>query len=154
MTIAARVEQVLRDRGAPYKLVSHRASGSTHESAQAAHVREDHIAKAVVIRDTNGPAMAVIPGDTWLDIEALSKETGRSFELDEEADLSGLFPDCAPGAVPPLGAAYSMETFLDDSLRDLSSVYFECGDHTHLVRVNRETFAGLMDGARHGHFGH
>jgi Ala-tRNA(Pro) deacylase len=153
MTIAARVEQVLRDRDAPYRLVSHRASGSTHESAQSAHVREDHIAKAVVVRDPNGPAVAVIPGDTWLDVEALSRETGRPFELDDESDLSGLFPDCAPGAIPPLGAAYAMETFVDDSLRELSAVYFESGDHAHLVRVNRETFADLMDGARHGHFG-
>ena len=154
MTIASRVEQVLRDHGAPYKLVSHRASGSTHESAQSAHIREDHIAKAVVIRDPNGPALAVIPGDTWLDVEALSHETGRHFELDDESDLTGLFPDCAAGAIPPLGGAYALETFVDDALRDLSSVYFESGDHTHLVRVNRETFADLMDGTRHGHFGH
>jgi Ala-tRNA(Pro) deacylase len=153
MTIAARVEQVLRDHGAHYKLVSHRSTGSTHESAQAAHVREDHIAKAVVVRDPKGPAMAVIPGDTWLDVDALSTETGRRFELDDESDLTELFPDCVPGAVPPLGTAYAVETFLDDSLRDLSSVYFECGDHTHLVRVNGETFADLMQGSRHGHFG-
>lgn len=153
MTIAARVEQVLRDHGAHYKLVSHPSTGSTHDAAQAAHVREDHIAKAVVIRDPKGPAMAVIPGDTWLDVDALSAETGRRFELDDESDLAELFPDCAPGAVPPLGWAYDIETFVDDSLHDLSSVYFECGDHTHLVRVNAEAFADLMHGMRHGHFG-
>ncbi len=80
-------------------------------------------------------------------------ETGRPFELDEESDLAALFPDCAPGAVPPLGQAYEMETYLDDALGSLSSVYFESGDHAHLVRVNAETFADLMRGVRHGHFG-
>ena len=153
MTIATRVEQVLRDHGAHYKLVPHKPTGSTHESAEAARVRDDHIAKAVVVRDARGPAMAVIPGDTWLDVEALTRETGRPFELDEESDLAALFPDCAPGAVPPLGQAYQMETSLDDALGSLSSVYFESGDHTHLVRVNAETFADLMRGVRHGHFG-
>ena len=153
MTIATRVEQVLRDHGAHYKLVPHKPTGSTHESAEAARVRDDHIAKAVVVRDAQGPAMAVIPGDTWLDVEALTRETGRPFELDEESDLAALFPDCAPGAVPPLGQAYQMETYLDDALGSLSSVYFESGDHAHLVRVNAETFADLMRGVRHGHFG-
>ena len=44
-----------------------------------------------------------------------------------------------------------METYLDDALGSLSSVYFESGDHAHLVRVNAETFAELMRGVRHGH---
>lgn len=153
MTIATRVEGVLRDYGAHYKLIPHRLSGSTHESAEAARVREDHIAKAVVIRDDEGHAIAVIPGDTWLDLEALEDETGRRFELDDESDLAALFPDCVPGAVPPLGSAYQLETFLDEALGSLSTVYFESGDHTHLVRVNGETFADLMRGVRHGHFG-
>ena len=153
MTIATRVEGVLREHGAHYKLIPHRISGSTHEAAEAAHVREDHIAKAVVIRDEEGYAMAVIPGDTWLDLEALDNETGRHFELDDESDLRTLFPDCTPGAVPPLGPVYQLETFMDEALSSLSTVYFECGDHAHLVRVNGETFADLMRGVRHGHFG-
>lgn len=153
MTIATRVEGVLRDHGAHYKLIPHRISGSTHESAESAHVREDHIAKGVVIRDDKGYAMAVIPGDTWLDLEALDEETGRHFELDDESDLRALFPDCAPGAVPPLGPVYQLETFMDEALGSLSTVYFESGDHAHLVRVNGETFADLMRGVRHGHFG-
>ena len=115
-------------------------------------MREDHIAKAVVIRDDEGYAVAVIPGDTWLDMDALGMETGRAFELDDESDLKALFPDCVPGAVPPLGSAYQMETFLDEALGSLSTVYFESGDHAHLVRVNGETFSKLMRGVRHGHF--
>jgi Ala-tRNA(Pro) deacylase len=152
MTIAARVEKVLRDHGAHYKLISHRVTGSTHESAEAAQVRDDHIAKAVVVRDGKERAMAVIPGDTWLDLKALSRETARDYELDEESDLRPLFPDCEPGAVPPFGFAYHLETYVDEGLRSLSSVYFEAGDHTHLVRVNGETFAELMAGVRHGRF--
>jgi Ala-tRNA(Pro) deacylase len=153
MTIAARVEQVLREHGAHYKLIPHRSTGSTHESAEAARVRDDHMAKAVVVRDDRGCAMAVIPGDTWLDLNALAMETGRTFTLDEESDLEALFPDCESGAVPPLGYAYDLETFLDEALSSLSMVYFEAGDHSHLVRVNGETFANLMRGARHGRFG-
>ena len=101
MTIAARVDKVLHDHGAHYKLISHRASGSTHESAEAAHVRDDHIAKAVVVRDGEDRALVVIPGDTWVDLKALANETARPYVPDVESDLGQLFPDCEPGAVPP-----------------------------------------------------
>ena len=153
MTIAARVEKVLHDHGAHFKLISHRATGSTHESAEAAHVRDDHIAKAVVVRDGEDRALVVIPGDTWVDLKALANETARPYVLDVESDLGQLFPDCEPGAVPPFGFAYGLETFLDDALRSLAAIYFEAGDHTHLVRVNGETFTKLMAGVRHGRFG-
>ena len=101
MTIAAHVERVLQDHGAHFKLISHRVTGSTHESAEAAHVRDDHIAKAVVVRDGEDRALVVIPGDTWVDLKALADETARTYVLDVESDLGQLFPDCEPGAVPP-----------------------------------------------------
>lgn len=153
MTIAARVEKVLRDHGAQYKLISHPATGSTHESAQAAEVRDDHLAKAVVVRNGRERAMAVIPGDTWLDLDALGQEAARIFVLDEESDLKVLFPDCEPGAIPPFGFAYHLDTYLDEAFAPLTAVYFEAGDHTHLVRVDGKTFGTLMAGVRHGRFG-
>jgi Ala-tRNA(Pro) deacylase len=153
MTIAARVESYLHEQGVSYELVPHRASGSTHESAVAAHVRDDHVAKAVIVRDARGDAMAVIPGDTWLQLDALNRETGRDFQLDEESDLGRLFPDCVEGAVPPLGPAYGVETFLDEGLATLANVYFEAGDHRHLVHVKGEDFLKLLPGVRHGLFG-
>lgn len=152
MTIAARVETYLKDHGATYELVPHKTTGSTHESALAAHVREDHIAKAVMVRDAQGDAMAVVPGSTWLRMDRLNDETGRAFVLDDEPKLSPLFPDCVAGAVPPLGPAYGVETFLDEGLTSLGEVYFEAGDHQHLVRVSGETFLGLMKGTRRGRF--
>ena len=59
----------------------------------------------------------------------------------------------SPVPSPPFGFAYGLETFLDEALRSLAAIYFEAGDHTHLVRVNSETFTKLMAGVRHGRFG-
>jgi Ala-tRNA(Pro) deacylase len=152
MAIAARVEAFLKGHGATYELIAHRVTGSTHESALSAHVADDHIAKAVVVHDGRGDALAVIPGDTWLDLDALNRETARSFALDDEADLARLFPDCAEGAVPAVGPAYGLETFLDEALTSLANVYFEAGDHRHLVHVSGDNFTGLLAGARRGNF--
>lgn len=153
MTIATRVEAYLKKHGASYELIAHKATGSTHESATAAQVWEDHIAKAVIVRDGAEHAMVVIPGSTWLRLDHLNQETGRAFALDEESDLSALFPDCAAGAVPPLGPAYGLETFLDEGLTTLAEIHFEAGDHQHLITLDGETFVRLLHGARRGQFG-
>jgi Ala-tRNA(Pro) deacylase len=152
MAIATRVEEYLKQQGVEYDLLAHRVTGSTRESALAAHVGDDHIAKGVVVRDGSGLAMAVIPGDSWLDMNALNRETGRDFQLDDESDLADLFPDCAEGAVPAIGPAYGLATFLDEALTTLANLYFEAGDHRHLVHVSGETLKRLLPGVRHGHF--
>jgi Ala-tRNA(Pro) deacylase len=153
MSIAARVEGHLREHQVPYELFPHKTTGSTHESATAAHVPEDHIAKAVMVHDGRAHAMAVLPGDTWLHLNALNEDIGRTFELDEESELSELLPDCAAGAVPPLGPIYGIETYLDEALTALANVYFEAGDHENLVRVSGEDFVKLLPGVRRGHYG-
>ena len=154
MAVAETVRSVLADHNADYELVAHARSLSTHESAATAHVPEDHVAKAVIVKDAGGFAMAIIPGNSWLRLEALDEETGRKFRLAEEREVDGLFGDCRPGAVPPMGPAYGLETFLDEGLTTLANVYFEAGDHEHLVHVSGTGFLALLAGVRRGHFSH
>jgi Ala-tRNA(Pro) deacylase len=117
-------------------------------------VPEDHVAKAVMVHDGRAHGMVVIPGDTWLHLDALNRDTGRAFRLDDESDLTELLTDCAPGAVPPLGPVYGIETFLDEALTTLSEVYFESGDHQNLVKVSGDDFLMLLAGVRRGHYGY
>jgi Ala-tRNA(Pro) deacylase len=154
MAIAPTVEDFLSSQGVAYELVPHPHSGSSHESAEAAHVSEDHIAKAVIVRDADGYAMVVIPASQWLEVEHLRKELNRDFHLATEEQLAALFSDCEAGAVPPLGPAYGVETFLDQALTSLANVYFEAGDHQHLVHTSGDDFRSLLSGVRHGYFSH
>ncbi len=154
MTVAASVKTYLDQQGIAYELVPHPRTGSSRESARAAHVREDHIAKAVIMKDDQGYLMAVIPADQWLKLHAVCETLNRSLELASEAEIEGLFPDCRPGAIPPLGPFYGLETVLDEALTTLANVYLEAGDHEHLIHVTGEQFHSLMSGARHGHFSH
>ena len=154
MAVAGTILRTLEERGIGWGLVPHPKTYSTHGSAEAAHVPADHIAKAVIVQDAQGYAMVVVPGDHWVKLDALNEETGRQFQLAEEHDIDALFSDCLPGAVPPLGAAYGLETFLDEALTSLAQVYFEAGDHEQLVRVAGEHFLTLLHGVRRGHFSH
>jgi Ala-tRNA(Pro) deacylase len=152
MTIAATQQRYLVQRHAQYDLTLHPHTESSHETAEAAHVPEDHIAKAVVVKDESGYAIVVIPADNQLRVNHLRHDLHRNFELATEDEIAGLFEDCEPGAVPPLGPAYGIETLLDEALTGLADVYFEAGDHEQLVHLSGEAFQSLLAGARRGYF--
>jgi len=150
MAIAETVKNYLTQKAVDYTLPSHPHTGSSHETAEASHVREDHIAKGVIVKDAAGYAMIVVPAINYVEMKHVRKELGRELELVEEDEFAKLFPDCEPGAVPPLGPAYQIETFLDEALTSLANVYFEAGDHEHLVHVNGDGFKALFSGVRYG----
>ncbi len=154
MSIANTIKSYLSKHKVEFDLVLHSKTFSSHDSAEAAHVADDHIAKAVIIKDEKGYAMVVIPGSNWVKLQALDDELNRKFELAEESEVNLLFKDCEPGAIPPLGPAYGLETFLDQQLTTLANIYFEAGDHKNLVHVHGEEFHSLFKGARHGYFSH
>lgn len=154
MTIAATVERYLVENKMQYDLVLHPHTGSSHETAEAAHVAEDHIAKAVVIGDGTGFLIVVVPAANWLNLEAVRKELGRNLRLATEDEVVGLFSDCDPGAVPPLGPAYGIDTLLDETLASLADVYIEAGDHEQLIHLRGEQFQTLLRGARRGYYSH
>jgi Ala-tRNA(Pro) deacylase len=154
MAIAETVQSFLAQHLVEYDLVSHPHTGSSHETAEAAHVNEDHIAKAVIVKDTDGYAMVVVPASNWVEVEHLRKELNRDFHLATEDELAKLFSDCEPGAAPPLGLAYGIETFLDEALTSLANIYFEAGDHEQLVHTAGDDFRTLLGGVRHGYYSH
>jgi Ala-tRNA(Pro) deacylase len=154
MAIAETVKNYLVKKNVTYDQVSHPHSGSSHETAEASHVREDHIAKGVIVKDDSGYAMVVVPANNYVEMKHVRKELDRDLKLVAEEEFSKLFPDCEPGAVPPLGLAYQIETFLDEALNTLANIYFEAGDHEHLLHVSGEDFKTLLSGVRHGHYSH
>ena len=131
MAIAESVRRYLAENEVPFEVLSHPHSGSSHETALAAHVPEDHLAKAVILRDELGYLMAVIRGDTWLRMERLREELNRpNLALMPELELGGLFADCELGAVPPLPAAYAAEAVVDEDRVGLgrSALEVQSGD--------------------------
>ena len=154
MAIAETVKNYLAQKSVDYDLVSHPHSGSSHETAAASHVREDHIAKGVIVKDASGYAMVVVPASNYVEMKHVRKELDRELELVAEDEFAKLFSDCEPGAVPPLGPAYQIETFLDQALTSLANVYLEAGDHEHLVHISGDDFKTLLSGVRHGHYSH
>ncbi|HUJ01616.1 MAG TPA: YbaK/EbsC family protein [Usitatibacter sp.] len=147
MGVAARIERYLAEHELSWQRVGHSPSGCAMDSAHRAHVLPAEMAKAIVLEDDYGYVVAVIPADRRLDLDKVRQALDRDLALANEGEVAELFPDCEPGAVPPMGEAYGIATVWDASLGERPEVYFEAGDHRTLVRVSGRAFAGLMTGA-------
>lgn len=152
MAIAETLRAYLDQKRIAYDLVAHPRTYSSHDSASAAHLPDDHLAKGVLLADDAGHVEVVVPASQWVKLNAVRLELGRPVDFADESDLDALFPDCVSGAVPAPGQAYGLETLLDTALTALANVYFEAGDHEHLVHLTGDAFRELMQGSRHGHF--
>lgn len=152
MTIASRVANYLVQNDADFEVLAHPHSATSLETAESAHIPGDRIAKSVVLEDDRGYMLAVLPANSRVDLGELHRQTNRNLGLATEYELGALFEDCEPGAVPPFGFAYNLETIVDDSLAEQSDVYFEAGDHEQLIHVSGETFETLMGDVQHSHF--
>jgi len=154
MAMAKIIKQYLNAHGVKYDVIAHTHTSSSIRTAEAAHVPGDQLAKGVVLRDAHGHLMAILPATYCLDIGQLNAWLDRKLELLAEDDLLGLFTDCEPGAVPPVGTAYGMEAVLDETLARQSDIYFEAGNHRELVHVDAEQFSYIEGRARRGWFSH
>ena len=147
MSLAQIVESFLSDRGARYTVEQHSASTTSVDTARSACIDEESLAKSVVLDDDRGFVLAVLPASRRLEIGRVRNKLGRPLHLTREYEMVRLFPDCAPGAVPPLGAAYGLPTVMDAKFEDCDEVFFEGGDHETLVRMDGGEFLGLLSTA-------
>jgi Ala-tRNA(Pro) deacylase len=124
---------------------------SSARTAEACRISGDRLAKAIVLRRNAGYMLAVLPTSHHLRLSDLRDQLGDNVEMAEEPEIDALFPDCAHGAVPPLGHCYALP-LVDDSIEAQPEIYMEAGDHETLLRISHAQFARLMENARHGRF--
>jgi Ala-tRNA(Pro) deacylase len=151
MAIAPILQKHL-DRNVTYDVLTHDPTMSSTRTAQACHVSGDRLAKAIVLRHDGRYLLAVLPATHHVRLADLKTQIGDDVDLADEDEIKRLFPDCAPGAVPPIGEAYELDVIIDDSIQAQPDVYLEGGDHTTLVHMDQAQFARLMAEARHGRF--
>ena len=152
MSIAHSLKAFLNQHAIKYDLVSHEYSESSLDTAHAAHIPGDKIAKCVLLQDDFGYMMAVLPATHRISLSDLKMHTHRRLSLADEYELSEIFNDCELGAIPALGEAYGMETVVDDSIAEQSDIYIEAGDHESLIHLESEQFANLTETADHLRF--
>lgn len=109
------------------------------------------IALTHLLADDRGYALAVIPSDRRVDLAAIEQEFGRRFRMARGEEIARLFPGLRPSALPPVADGSQIETFVDQALVPLSEVCFQTADPGRLVKLDGESFRGLLYNAWCGH---
>ena len=149
MPIATTLKSYLDDKDIDYSSVEHPHTDSSVDSAKSAHIPPHQMAKAVVLEDSVGFMVAVLPSNNRLNLGWVNEELERDLKLATEDELKALFKDCETGAVPALSNAYGLKVIWDDQLKHASDIYIEAGDHEHLIHLSGDDFRSLMNKLPH-----
>ena len=97
---------------------------------------ERNWAKVVTAFADGEPIQAVVPANCDVDFERLAKVVGvPHIRMATEDELDWLYPDCEPGAMPPLGPLYHQLVFVDERLTADEEVVFNAGSFRDAVAM-------------------
>lgn len=149
-----RMERYLDEHRIPFDLVAHPHSRTSAETARAAGVPLNRIAKGVLLDGRECQMVAMIPADQDIHLGKLGRDQGLEFSLASEASVTGLFGECEPGVVPGLPNVWGVEMVWEDDLMAHPDLYLEAGDHQRLLHVETRYLRDLFGDAPHCHFSH
>ncbi|KVW93282.1 aminoacyl-tRNA deacylase [Thiobacillus denitrificans] len=152
MNALHRMERFLDQHMIPFDLVAHPHSQTSAETARAAGVTLDRVAKGVLLDGMDCQMVAMIPADQEVQLGKLRQDVGVEFSLADEASVSRLFPECEPGVVPGLPNAWGVEMVWDDALMAQPDVYLEAGDHERLLHIETRYLREAFGDAPSCHF--
>jgi Ala-tRNA(Pro) deacylase len=113
MEIPQRLISYLNEKKIRYDIVHHPEAFTAQTIAAAEHVKGRHHAKVVMVKSENDHLMTVLSSNGRVDLEKLERAVGRPVTLEPEPEFKSLFPDCAPGTMPPFGNLYGLPTYVD-----------------------------------------
>jgi Ala-tRNA(Pro) deacylase len=152
MGISISLEHYLNNYDIDYEVMVHKRTATTARSADVCQVPLDSMAKGVLLKTRQGYCLAVIPASRDVELNEVGAWLDQPVGLASEEEISRLFADCEPGAIPPVGDAFGIATLVDDDLETQPIVYFEGGDHQSVVHVSGGDFQRMMEDMPHGHF--
>ena len=147
-----RMERFLDEHMIPFDLVAHPHSQTSAETARAAGVPLDRLAKGVLLDSMECQMVAMSPADQEIQLGKLRQDVGVEFSLADEASVNRLFPECEPGVVPGLPNAWGVEMVWDDALMAQPDIYLEAGDHERLLHIETRFLREAFGDAPHCHF--
>ena len=152
MAIAPTLAKYLEAKHAKYDVLPHEHTPPAVQAARGCHIPGDRLAKAVLLRDATGYALAVLPASHRIRLAELKRQFGDDVELAGEQEIFELFDDCVDGSVPALGECYGLDLVVEEDINASPEIYFEAGDRATLVHMSLLEFSALTATAQSGHF--
>lgn len=113
--------------------------------AQTLHTSEKEMAKVVIVKADKRFVMAVRPASRYVDLHRLRTVfITNQVRLATENEITGLFPDCELGAMPPFGNLKRLPVYVDRSLTEDEEIVFQAGTHSDAIRMRYWDVAALV----------
>jgi Ala-tRNA(Pro) deacylase len=127
-----------------YLVISHSPAYTAQGIAGLTHISGKELAKTVIVKLNGNLAMAVLPANYHVDLQALRTAAKvETVELASEDEFQDRFPQCETGSMPPFGNLYGMPVFADESLEKDREIAFNAGTHRELIRMTWEDYKKL-----------
>jgi len=134
------VETYLHRKNIDFKVVPHAETYTTLTEARAVGIPSEEVLKAVLLRLSDGYAVAVVPGSRRLDLRLIREvTTDHHASLASEDEIAVAFPDFVLGALPPIPGVLGVRGFVDPTVFDHDLVAFAAGIATESVVANPRT---------------
>jgi len=138
------VVKYLKSNRVQFALRHHPARYTAQEVAAAEHITGEEVAKVVILKADERHVMGVLPATCVVDMAKAKKALGASkVQLASEDEIAAIFPDCEVGAMPPFGAEYDLETYVDQRLAEDEEILIPAGTHEDSVLLAWEDYRRL-----------
>jgi len=144
MSISRTLNAYLDHERVHYDVLPHPEAFRALAIAQTLHTPGKEMAKVVIVKVQERFAMTVLPASWNVDLRRLRTVFAtHRVRLATEDEITGLFPDCELGAMPPFGNLYGLPVYVDQSLTEDEEIVFQAGTHSDAIRMRYWDFASL-----------
>ena len=138
------VVKFLKSNKVKFQLRHHPARFTAQEVAAAEHITGEEVAKIVIVKAGEKFAMFVLPATCVLEMAEARKVLGASvIRLATEEEIERLFPDCQVGAMPPFGAEYGVEMYVEKRLAADPEILIPAGTHEDSILMSWRDYERL-----------
>jgi prolyl-tRNA editing enzyme YbaK/EbsC (Cys-tRNA(Pro) deacylase) len=127
MNIPSTVRSFLAHSRIQFKGRQTNQADSFEESVALAEISLSKVVKPVMLKSGVAYLMAVIRADQEVDLEVLNELFKRDFTLCSDGEVGELLPNCELQALPPLAEPYGLRSIVDESIAEMSNLYFAAG---------------------------
>jgi Ala-tRNA(Pro) deacylase len=144
MAIAAKLKKYLDANKVKYKALKHKLAYTAQEIAAAQKVPGKRVVKSVLVKVDERYILAVLPAIHLIDTDKFKKILKcKTLKIAREKDIEKAIPDYEPGAMPPFGNLFNLDTYADKILIEDSEIVFNGGTHKDTVKMKFSDFEKL-----------
>lgn len=149
MSVNASILEMLENRHVAYNITG------MDEATQLRLVPSTNmvcIVKAVLVQDAKSRCQVLVPSNTIVDVDAMFRHFGRSFEGIPCQDVSPLLEKQQLISVPAIPRWQGLPTLVDASILRYEKLLLESGDGERWVEISQEDFQSIIDASSVGTF--